>query len=108
MDTWFMDKAQEIQEIEKDIIINPTTSRFNGADWFDELNMPEVFVIGLGNLGSWISLGLARMNCKVHLYDDDKIEEGNLGCQFYDSRDIGKRKSLQTMVNSNVFSGNSN
>lgn len=87
-------------------IIQPRTSRFNGCSWFTK-NMPEVFVLGCGNIGSWVSLSLARMNCSLHLFDEDIIEPHNQGCQFYTKEDTGKPKSLALRNHLIDFSDNS-
>ncbi len=88
-------------------IIEPKTSRFNGCSWFSK-NMPEIFVLGCGNLGSWVSLSLARMNCSLHLFDADLIEPHNPGCQFYTKKDTGKVKSLALKEHLIEFSDNLN
>lgn len=50
-------------------------------------------IIGVGSLGSYIALTLAKMGAKkLVLYDDDAVEIHNLPIQFFRGKDIGKKK----------------
>ena len=58
---------------------------------------PAVTVVGLGGLGSWTALALAKCGFEVsHVYDHDEVEYKNLSNQFYRSEDTGKSKTLAT------------
>ena len=63
---------------------------FKSAPWFD--TKYRVIVGGLGNIGSWTSLLMARMGYELYLYDFDKVEARNVGSQFYGPEDVGKPK----------------
>ena len=64
---------------------------FKDAPWFD--NSYKVIIGGLGNIGSWTSLLLARMGYELYLYDNDVVEARNVGSQFYSMNDLGKLKT---------------
>lgn len=67
-------------------------SRFKGAPWLEYLLDKDVLVVGAGGIGSWVTLCLARIGCRISLYDDDTIEIHNLGGQFLLMGDIGEKK----------------
>lgn len=70
-------------------IIRP--SRFSGADWATELK--EIMLIGIGGIGSWLSLSLSRIGHELYLIDGDSVDETNVnGGQLYRTEDIGKKK----------------
>lgn len=72
------------QESEVIEIIPDHQSRFSGADWcLRPDKMPYVQVIGLGNLGSWLSLFLNRMGYNLVLIDKDNLEPVNSSGQLY-------------------------
>jgi molybdopterin/thiamine biosynthesis adenylyltransferase len=60
-----------------------------------------VTIIGAGAVGSFTALSLAKMGIgNIKVFDDDKIEEENMNCQFYRFQDIGFPKvlALQSLV----------
>jgi hypothetical protein len=74
---------------------NPITTlrynRFKDAPWFSK---EEVYCLigGAGGISSWLTLFLARANFTPIVYDFDRLEEHNLGGQFFPSSGIGKPK----------------
>jgi len=66
-----------------------TTDRFKDAVWVTD---DSVVVGGAGGIGSWLTLFLSRIGYSVHLYDNDKFEEHNMGGQFVGRNDIGESK----------------
>ena len=74
--------------------LNPRSVRFSDASWYRP-NI-DVMVGGAGGIGSWLSLFLGRQECNIYLYDDDIIDETNLGGQLYASSHIGKKKADAT------------
>lgn len=59
--------------------------------WSD--NPFSVDIIGAGSIGSNLALLLARLGVeKITVYDDDLVEEHNLGHQAFRVKDIGKPK----------------
>ena len=59
--------------------------------WFEKKT--DIVVIGLGGIGSWISLMLSRIGHNLYLFDDDNLEAHNIGSQLYDKKYVGMRKS---------------
>ena len=72
--------------------------RFLGAEWFTPVQNLPVIVIGLGGVGSWLSLFLSRAGCSIYAFEFDKVEEHNLGGQLYGGDHIGMSK-LKAMDN---------
>lgn len=69
------------------------TLRFQGADWFGDLSQfPPIIIGGCGGIGSWTSFFLTRAGFEVVCFDDDIIEEHNLGGQLYSANTIGDAK----------------
>lgn len=53
----------------------------------------KVTVIGVGAVGSFITIALAKMGISnIDVYDHDRVEEHNLPNQFYRSQDLGSLK----------------
>lgn len=75
------------------LLIDETTSRFSGTEWYDEIRKKNVILAGLGGIGSHFCLQLARMNInKLVIYDDDVVEAANMSGQLYGISDVGKAK----------------
>ena len=89
-------EVQEPNHIEPNsptLLLDATTSRFSGAEWYNEIQKKSVILAGLGGIGSWTALQLARMNiAKLVLYDDDVVEPANMSGQLYGIEDVGKAK----------------
>lgn len=71
----------------------------------DELRS-RILVIGAGGIGSWTVAVLSRIGFDdITVYDNDTVDEVNLGYQFFRDRDIGKPKveALQDFIKD--FSG---
>lgn len=69
-------------------------SRFKDAPWFPR-NTIYIIIGGAGGISSWTALFLARMSVNmldITVYDNDIIEEHNLGGQFYKINQIGLHK----------------
>ena len=74
--------------------IEEATSRFSGAEWFNEIQKARIIVAGLGGIGSWCAFQLARMKpASLCVYDDDVVEAVNMSGQFYGSDEFGLPKS---------------
>lgn len=77
--------------------------RFSDALW---ANTPEFLVIGgVGGIGSWLALYLARIGHKLYLYDMDTIDETNMGGQLYGINQIGTNKAVAIKANIHTFCG---
>jgi len=68
--------------------------RFKDAEWFGDRT---VLIGGCGGIGSWLSLFLSRAGFTQVIYDDDKVEEHNIGGQLYGIKNVGKTK-VDSMV----------
>lgn len=75
------------------LLMNDTTARFSGAEWYNEIQRTNIILAGLGGIGSWTALQLARMvPSRMVLYDDDVVEAVNMAGQLYGYNDVGKNK----------------
>lgn len=78
--------------------------RFSDLSWYDP---NEVIIIGgQGGIGSWLSLFLSRAGYELYLYDDDIIEEHNIGGQLYSTNRLGQNKADAMNSICREFSGN--
>lgn len=77
------------------LLMDETTSRFSGAEWYNEIQKQRIILAGLGGIGSWLAVQLARMSPEaLYLYDDDTVEAGNMSGQMYSNREIGDTKVM--------------
>ena len=75
------------------LLLDDTTSRFSGAEWYNEIQKKRIIVAGIGGIGSWLSLQLARMHPEaIFMYDEDTVELANMSGQLYSRRDAGRPK----------------
>lgn len=75
------------------LLLNDSTSRFSGTEWYNEIQRSRIILAGCGGIGSWACLQLARMNpATLFIYDDDIVEAANMSGQLYCQEDIGKFK----------------
>lgn len=96
------------KDIEKDlpsnsetILVDETSSRFDGASWFNKIKEQTVIVAGIGGIGSYLTFLLSRLKiANMILYDDDIVEEANLSGQLFSKTDIGstKVKAIADMI----------
>lgn len=83
-----------IQPNSPTLLVNESTSRFSGAEWFNEIQKQKIVLAGLGGIGSWTALQLARMNpATLFLYDDDTVERVNMSGQLYGTHSAGHKKA---------------
>ena len=58
--------------------------RFKGFSWFEEISNSSVTVGGVGGIGSYVAFLISRAGIKnLDLWDMDKVEQHNLGCQLF-------------------------
>ena len=75
------------------LLMDDTTSRFSGAEWYNEIQKQRVIIAGCGGIGSTTIRQIARMvPASMVLYDDDVVETVNMAGQLYCTSDIGKSK----------------
>ena len=73
-------------------------SRFSDAPWFNKALSASAIIGGIGNIGSWCSLFLARQGVSLYIYDFDTVSEVNLASQLYSIENIGESK-YDSLVN---------
>lgn len=72
-------------------IIKESHTRFNSVAWYG--NTRELTIGGLGTIGSWLSLLIARTgDHEMLLYDNDVIEKVNYSGQFFSKDQLTKAK----------------
>ena len=79
-------------------------SRFSDAPWMKNIQEQIVVIGGAGGIGSWLTLLLSRMGPEIVVYDFDKIEEHNIGGQWFKKGDIGNTKVSALRNNIRDFS----
>lgn len=82
-----------------------TTSRFSAAKWFSFVQDLDICILGVGGIGSWLSLMLSRLNPYwITLIDDDKIEIENMAGQFFTINQLDDYKAEAARTNIRNFS----
>lgn len=84
--------------------VKQSSIRFSEA-YFYEPNV-EVLVLGVGGIGSWTALSLARLDCNIYIQDMDSVDEVNLAGQFMTRHDVGISKVEAVQKNINDFTDN--
>jgi len=75
------------------LLLDDSTSRFSGAEWYDSIRKSVVIVAGIGGIGSNAVFQIARMTpAGMFLYDDDIVEASNMSGQLFSRDDVGKTK----------------
>lgn len=75
------------------LLIDESTSRFSGAEWYSEIQKQRIIVGGCGGIGSNLVFQLARMvPANITIYDDDTVEMVNMAGQLFSYEDIGRAK----------------
>lgn len=75
------------------LLVDESTTRFSGAEWFNEIQKARIIIAGIGGIGSNVAFQLARMiPANLTLYDDDIVEMVNMAGQLYSYNDVGKYK----------------
>ena len=86
---------------------NAYMSRFVGAPWAEAATKQQVLIAGMGGIGSWASLLIARLGVeKLILVDYDIIEKHNLSGQFYSKRQVGQPKIVGLAESISLFADN--
>lgn len=75
------------------LLIDEATTRFSGAEWFQEIQKAKIIVAGCGGIGSNLIFQLARMHpAKMVVYDDDTVNKVNMAGQLFGHQDLGRFK----------------
>ena len=84
---------QEIPVNSETLLVDDTTSRFSSAIWYENIQKKVIILAGVGGIGSWCALLLARVKpAAMYIYDDDVVESANMSGQLYGQSDIGNHK----------------
>ena len=87
------EESKLIPENSSSITMDESTTRFSSALWFKAIQNKVIVLAGIGGIGSYVALLLARMKPKaLFLYDDDEVETVNMAGQLYSINDVGKKK----------------
>jgi hypothetical protein len=78
--------------------------RFGDAPWAS--NIQKIVLGGVGGIGSWLALSLARVGHELYIYDMDTIEDTNIAGQFFRTGSIGSSKTAETAENLKNFCDN--
>ena len=95
--------SSEIPQNSPSLLVDESTTRFSGAEWFNAIQRIRVIVAGIGGIGSNFCFQLARMlPANITMYDDDIVEKVNMAGQLYCADDIGKAKvdAIASMISS--------
>ena len=76
------------------LLVDESTSRFSSAIWYDAVQKSTVLLAGVGGIGSYVSLLIARMHpTQLIIYDPDKVEIGNMSGQLHSVDFCGEYKT---------------
>ena len=68
--------------------------RFKGFNWFDKMRQVPITIGGVGGIGSYVSFLLSRADANsLTLFDMDRVERHNLGCQLFFTNSIHEYKT---------------
>ena len=69
--------------------------RFSGFNWFNRINQCDITVGGVGGIGSYVAFLLARAQASsLDLWDMDRVEPHNLGCQLFFKNSLNDLKTI--------------
>jgi molybdopterin/thiamine biosynthesis adenylyltransferase len=79
--------------------------RFKDAPWYEKSKSEQILVVGVGGIGGNAMYCLTKtIPAQYWIQDMDKVEEYNIGCQFFTKNQIGKFKvaAIQETVRNNT------
>ena len=82
-------------------VVEERYSRHSDMIDVERLKTLPIRIIGAGSVGSFTCLALSKMGAQnIKAWDDDMIDEVNIGNQFYRMEDVGEYKveALQKMI----------
>lgn len=93
------DPDRYIPHNSKTLLIDDSTTRFSGTEWYNEIQNKRIILAGIGGIGSNTAFQLARMHpAGLWLYDDDRVQIVNFAGQLFSTDDLGKYK-VDAMAN---------
>lgn len=88
-----IEKPKSIRPNSPTLLVEETTSRFSSAIWADKIKEQHIILAGIGGIGSWTALLLARLSpASIHIYDPDTVERVNMSGQLYTIYNVGISK----------------
>lgn len=91
------------------LLVDESTTRFSGAEWFQAIQNARVIIAGVGGIGSNLAFQIARMSpASITLYDNDSVEKVNMAGQLFGYNDIGtfKTDAISRMIRSYTSTSN--
>lgn len=89
-----MDAEYRLPSNSETLNVDETSARFSGATWYEHIQTKKVALAGLGGIGSWVALMLARVKVEwIHLWDPDTVEAVNMAGQLFGISNIGDYKT---------------
>lgn len=83
----------EIPSNSPTLLQDETTIRFSSAIWYEAIQSKTIILAGVGGIGSWAALLLARLRpLALFIYDPDTVDATNISGQLYSSVDIDEPK----------------
>lgn len=95
------DAPHHIQPNSPTLLIDESTSRFSGTEWYEKVKQQNIIIAGLGGIGSNCAYQIARLTpSTIVLYDDDIVDAANMSGQLFSSADVGSSKvgAMQSML----------
>lgn len=92
----------EIPNNSPTLLQDETTIRFSSAIWYEAIQSKTIILAGVGGIGSWTALLLARLRpLALFIYDPDTVDATNISGQLYSSADLDspKVRAMNNMVN---------
>ena len=94
-----------IKPNDQSLLVDESTSRFSSAIWYDAIKQSNIVIAGIGGIGSWISVLIARMHpLSLIIYDPDIVEMVNMSGQLHSHTFCGEYKTA-SCVNLNQIIG---
>lgn len=88
------EEVELIKPNAQSLLVDEATSRFSSAIWYDAVKQSKVLIAGVGGIGSYVSLLIARMHPEsLVLYDPDVVEVVNMSGQLHSLNNIGEYKT---------------
>lgn len=100
------EEVELIKPNAQSLLVDESTSRFSSAIWYDAVKQSRVLIAGIGGIGSYVSLLIARMHPeKLVIYDPDIVEMVNMSGQLHSHNFCGEYKTT-SCVHLNQTIGN--
>lgn len=88
------EEVELIKPNAQSLLVDESTSRFSSAIWYDAIKQSSIVIAGIGGIGSWISVLIARMHpLNLIIYDPDTVEMVNMSGQLHSHNFCGEYKT---------------